>query len=164
MDPDSIKPNQIDLPNVGKIVEVVVTQIEFYGAWFDWNGRSGLVTIPEVSWTRISHPAEAVTVGKKIKVKILVATPTAFAASIRQVNPEQNPWYDPTPFAVGNVFEGKVEKVLVYGCFIELRPHVVGLLRRDDWPHELAVGDIARVRIARSNSESKQIDLEWVPG
>lgn len=48
---------------------------------------------------------------------------------MRAVHPEQNPWHDPMPFAVGTLHECPIMLVLDYGCFVELRPEVWGLLK-----------------------------------
>ena len=150
---------------IGEIIDVIVTRLEQYGAWIDYQGHSGLVTIPEVSWSRIGHPGEVLSIGQVVQVKVLVAAPSAeFSASVRAVRPEQNPWYDPTRFAVGNEFDGSVVRVLGYGCFIELRPDVWGLLKRESWPRELAVGDVVSVRVIRSEPESRKVEVALADG
>jgi len=149
----------MDPLTVGAIVEATVTRLEQYGAWIDSGGRTGLVEIPEVSWSRISHPSDALAIGQRVRVKVLVVREDGqFSASIRAVHPERDPWHDPTLFAVGTVFVGPVVGVLGYGCFVELRPEVWGLLRRGRWS-SLAVGDRVQVRVESVDVDSRKIEV-----
>jgi small subunit ribosomal protein S1 len=144
----------------GQIVEATVTRLEQYGAWIDCAGRRGLVQIPEVSWRRISHPADALWVGQSLPVKVLIVREDGkFTASIRGVHPEQDPWYDPSLFAVGAQFTGRVVLVTEYGCFVELRPEVWGLLKREQWTKPLVVGDELRVCVKRSDPASRKVEV-----
>ncbi len=128
--------------SVGAIVEVVVTRLEAYGAWIDCDGQTGLISISEVSWSRISHPGDVLVVGQHLPVNILVvSTGEPFSASIRSMHPEDDPWYEPSRFTIGAEFVGRVVRVLEYGCFVELRPEVWGMLRRERWASLPKVGD-----------------------
>jgi ribosomal protein S1 len=88
----------------GAIIDAVVERIEPYGAWIDHEGRRGLVGIPEVSWSRIGHPGEALSVGQRIRVKVLAVAEGQFSASIRAARPELDPWRDPAEFSKGTAF------------------------------------------------------------
>jgi small subunit ribosomal protein S1 len=143
-----------------QIVETTVTRLEHYGAWIDCAGRTGLVLIPEISWTRISHPAQALAVDQRVRVKVLnVQSDGKFTASIRGVHPEQDPWYDPSLFAPGTEFVGRVVLVPAYGAFVELRPEVWGLLRKGKWTRQVAVGDQLRVRIETVDETARKIEV-----
>jgi small subunit ribosomal protein S1 len=75
---------------VGDVVEAVVTRLEHYGAWVEADGRRGLVRIPEISWARISHPKDVLTVGQRVAVKVLqLGGPDGFNGSIRHADPDQ---------------------------------------------------------------------------
>jgi len=150
----------MELLTVGTIVEASVTRLEPYGAWIDCDGRAGLVTIPEVSWSRIGHPGDVLSVGQRVCVEVLVAAAgLPFSASIRAVHPECDPWHEPALFATGAEFKGPVVQVLRYGCFVELRPEVWGLLRRERWSGPLAVGDRVRVRIENADADARKIEV-----
>jgi ribosomal protein S1 len=145
--------------------DVVVTRLEQYGAWIECGGKPGLVTIPEVSWSRIGHPADVLAVGQHLPVKILnVRDDGQFTASVRAVHPEQDPWYNPAVFAVGSEFVGPVVRVLDYGCFVELRPEVWGLLRRKNWPGPVAAGDQLRVRVESVDAAARKVEVVLVSG
>ena len=150
---------------VGAIVEVVVTRLEPYGAWLDYDGQIGLVRIPDISRKRIGHPADVLVVGQLVRVKILVApTQNEFSASLRAVHPEDDPWYDPSRFAVGTEFVGRVVRVLEYGCFVELRPEVWGSLRRERWVTPPSEGDAMRVRVESVDVAARKVEVSLLLG
>lgn len=145
---------------VGEVVEAVVTRLEPYGAWIECGGRPGLVTIPEVSWSRIRHPGDVLAVGQAVRVKVLLApTDHPFSASVRATRPDLNPWVDPTVFAAGTEFTAPVVRVLEYGCFVELRPDVWGLLKRGDSGNQPAVGEVLRVRVTHSDPTTRKVEV-----
>jgi small subunit ribosomal protein S1 len=147
----------------GNTLEATVTRLENYGAWIESGGRVGLILIPEISWSRIRHPSEALSVGQQVTVKILnVAKDGKFSASLREMHPELNPWRDPTVFAVGNEFTGPVVMVLEYGCFVELQPEVWGLLKREPWRRPLAVGNRVCVRVESLNADQQKIEVREI--
>ncbi|MDB5336316.1 MAG: rpsA [Planctomycetaceae bacterium] len=153
----------MELLSVGMIVDGVVTRLEPYGAWIEVEGRTGLVTIPEVSWSRIRHPGEALSVGQTLQVKILSTFEgRPFGASVRALHPELDPWYDPALFAVGTEFVGTVERKLEYGCIIGITPDVAGLLPRDAGGDSLDSGDQVRVRIEKVELAARKIELSLV--
>lgn len=148
---------------IGDFTEANVTRLEQYGAWIDCEGQTGLVTIPEVSWSRIGHPAEVLSIGQPVRVKVLgIREDGEFTASIRAVHPELDPWHDPSVFAVGTEFVGRVVRVLEYGCFVELRPEVWGLLRREKWKCPIAVGEQMQIRIESVDISARKIEVSQV--
>ncbi len=145
---------------VGDIVGAVVTRLEPYGAWVEADGRAGLIRIPEVSWSRISHPKDVLAVGQGVRaVVVQVGGADGFNGSIKAVHPEHDPWFDPTAFAVGTEVDASVARVMEYGDFLELRPDVWGLLRRGRRTGPLAVGDRLRVRVEASDPETRKIEV-----
>ena len=146
--------------SVGAVIEASVTRLEPYGAWVECAGRPGLITIPEVSWSRISHPGDVLHVGQRVRAKVLVLGPAGeLALSIRAAHPEQDPWRDPLTFAPGKEFVGPVALVLGYGCFVQLAPEVRGLLRRGHWSRDLAVGDRVCVRVVSADPITHKVEL-----
>ena len=144
----------------GQIIEAAVTRLEHYGAWIESGGQVGLIVIPDISWSRISHPSDVLTVGQRVTVKVLyVGADGKWRASLREVHPELNPWRDPSVFAVGQEFTGPVVLVTDYGCFVELRPEVWGLLRREHWPRTIEVGEQLQVRVVSMNAEDRKVEV-----
>ena len=78
------------------------------------------------------------------------------------MHPELNPWRDPSLFAVGHVFTGPVVRVMNYGCFIELRPEVWGLLHRDRWSRSYEVADRVAVRVESVDPALRKIELSEI--
>lgn len=146
----------------GEVVEVTVVRLAHFGAWVDHAGRVGLVNIPEIAWFRIDYPKKVLFVGQRVQVKVLTVTADSFRASIRAVHPEADPWFAPERFAVGTEFETAVVRVTEYGCFVELRPEVWGLLRRESVPRAMSVGDVVRVRVVRCDMRMRRVEVEAV--
>jgi small subunit ribosomal protein S1 len=147
----------------GAIIDAVVERIEPYGAWIDHEGHRGLVTIPEVSWSRIRHPGEALSIGQRVRVKVLAVAEDRFAASIRAAHPELDPWRDPAEFSEGTAFVAPVILETAYGCFVELRPDVRGLLSREKCRGEVRVGDRLRVTVESIDVERRRIEVSLSP-
>ena len=143
----------------GRTIEAIVTRLEQYGAWIESGGRTGLILIPEISWSRIRHPSEALAVGQSVSVKILHVSEAQFWASLRAMHPELNPWRDPAVFAVGQVFTGPVVRVLEFGCYVELQPDVWGLLRHDQWRRPVEVGERLSVRVVKVDAEMRKVEV-----
>jgi small subunit ribosomal protein S1 len=153
-----------DSLTAGQIIEVTVTRLEHYGAFCDFEGRTGLITLPEISWSITRHPGDRLTVGERLKVKVIMAPPgREFSASIRQVHPERDPWIDPSRFRVGSIHEGKVTQVLDYGYFIELYPDVRGLLKKENWPRPMQVGEQAKVQVISMDARLRKIEVVLCP-
>ena len=87
----------------GDVVEVVVTRLEPYGAWVEADGRPGLIRIPEIGWSPISHPRDVLAVGQRVRAVVLqVGGADGFNGSIRAARPERAARRaDPSAFAVG---------------------------------------------------------------
>jgi small subunit ribosomal protein S1 len=147
----------------GAIIDAVVERIEPYGAWIDHEGRRGLVGIPEVSWSRIRHPGEALSVGQRVRVKVLAVAKDQFSASIRAAYPELDPWRDPAEFSEGTAFVAPVVLETAYGCFVELRPEVWGLLPREKCPEEVRMGDLLRVTVEAIDAVHRKVEVSLSP-
>ncbi len=157
----------------GEIVEVVVEGIEHYGAWVDWNGQMGLVLIPDISWFPFREIGDVVSVGQTIRVKVLALLPRRpaespgrreeFSASLKGVQPDQDPWLRVDEFRPGTVVDGKVDRLTSYGAFVLFAPGVLGLLERPDCPEDWEVGDLARVQIRDVDQEKRQVRLTLAP-
>ena len=144
----------------GQILDAVVVRLEQYGAWIESGDRDGLILIPEISWSRIRHPGEVLKVGQLVTVQILhVGSDGKFSASLRAMHPELNPWRDPSLFAVGSRFCSRVVRVLDYGCFVELRPEVWGLLQRERWSRAYQVGDLVDVRVEYVEPKPRKVEV-----
>ena len=113
----------------GQILEGTVKNITSYGVFVDLGGVDGLIHITDLSWGRISHPDEVVSLDQKINVVILDFDDTKkrIALGLKQLTP--HPWdaLDPN-LKVGDKVKGKVVVIADYGAFVEVQPGVEGLI------------------------------------
>ena len=113
----------------GQVLEGTVKNITSYGVFVDLGGVDGLIHITDLSWGRISHPEEVVSLDQKINVVILDFDDTKkrIALGLKQLTP--HPWdaLDPD-LKVGDTVKGKVVVIADYGAFVEVQPGVEGLI------------------------------------
>ena len=113
----------------GQILEGTVKNITNYGVFVDLGGVDGLIHITDLSWGRINHPEEVVTLDEKIKVVVLDFNEQQkrIALGLKQLT--AHPWDNLDPnIKVGDTVKGKVVAVADYGAFIEIEPGVEGLV------------------------------------
>ena len=113
----------------GQVLEGTVKNITSYGVFVDLGGVDGLIHITDLSWGRINHPEEVVSLDQKINVVILDFDDTKkrIALGLKQLSP--HPWdaLDPD-LKVGDKVKGKVVVIADYGAFVEVQPGVEGLI------------------------------------
>ncbi|MBD3235629.1 MAG: 30S ribosomal protein S1 [Candidatus Eisenbacteria bacterium] len=114
---------------VGQVREGYVKNITDFGAFIDLGGIDGLLHITDMSWGRIRHPSEVVTVGDKVKVKLLSFDPERERISLGLKQLEEYPWERvDDKYPVGTKVQGRVVSITDYGAFIELEKGVEGLI------------------------------------
>jgi small subunit ribosomal protein S1 len=113
----------------GDVIEGTVKNLTDYGAFVDLGGMDGLLHITDISWGRIGHPSEKLSVGDRIKVKILHFDREKEKVSLGLKQALPDPWESvPWKYPVGSRFKGKVVNVTDYGVFVELEEGVEGLV------------------------------------
>jgi small subunit ribosomal protein S1 len=113
----------------GDIVEGAVKNLTEYGAFIDLGGVDGLLHITDMSWGRVGHPSEKLSVGDRIKVKVLHFDQEKGKVSLglKQVQPD--PWNSVLEmYPVGARMKAKVVSITDYGVFAELSDGVEGLI------------------------------------
>ena len=113
----------------GDILEGIVKNLTDYGAFVDLGGMDGLIHVTDISWQRIEHPSEILSLGKKIKVKIIKfdQEQQKISLGLKQLQPD--PWDKLIgKYVENNKYTGKVTKVTDYGAFVELEPGIEGLI------------------------------------
>src|SRR5512138_2553010 len=107
----------------------VVKNITDFGAFIDLGGVDGLLHITDMSWGRISHPSELVSIGAELEVKVLDIDWTRERISLGLKQLQSYPWKDVAEkYPVGTRVQGKVVSITNYGAFIELEPGIEGLV------------------------------------
>ena len=113
----------------GQVLEGVVKNITSYGVFIDLGGVDGLIHITDLSWGRVNHPEEIVSLDQKLNVVILDFDDEKrrIALGLKQLQP--HPWdaLDPD-LKVGDKVKGKVVVMADYGAFVEIAPGVEGLI------------------------------------
>lgn len=153
----------------GDIVEGTVKNITDYGAFIDLGGMDGLLHITDISWGRIGHPSEKLSVGDCIKVKVLHFDQEKEKVSLglKQVLPD--PWESVgEKYPVGTRIKGKVVNITDYGVFVELEEGVEGLVHISEltWSKKLRhpskvvkIGDMVEVMVLDCDPVKRRIAL-----
>ena len=114
---------------VGQVRKGVVKNITDFGAFIDLGGVDGLLHITDMSYGRVSHPSEVVTIGKEVEVKILDIDWQRERISLGLKQLQTYPWKDvAAKYPVGTRVQGKVVSITNYGAFVELEPGIEGLV------------------------------------
>ncbi|MDR0789542.1 MAG: 30S ribosomal protein S1 [Bacteroidales bacterium] len=153
----------------GQVLEGVVKNITSYGAFVDLGGIDGLVHITDISWGRINHPEEIISLDEKLKVVILDfdESKKRIALGLKQLTP--HPWESlDANLQPGDKVKGKVVVVTDYGAFIEIIPGVEGLIHVTEmsWSQHLRtahdflkVGDEVEAAILTLDREERKMSL-----
>lgn len=153
----------------GQVLEGTVKNITPFGVFVDLGGVDGLVHITDLSWSRVGHPSEVVTLDEKINVVILDfdENKTRIALGIKQLQP--HPWDSlGDKIKEGDVVKGKVKDVTDYGAFVELYPGVEGLVHVSEmsWSAHLRsaqeflkVGDEVEAKVLLIDREAHKLSL-----
>ena len=153
----------------GQVLEGVVKNITNYGVFVDLGGVDGLIHITDLSWGRINHPEEVVSLDEKIKVVVLDFNEQQkrIALGLKQLT--AHPWDNLNPdLKVGDKVKGKVILIADYGAFVEIEPGVEGLVHVSEmsWSPRLhsaqeflKVGDEVEAQILSIDREARKISL-----
>ena len=153
---------------LNKKYEGTVKSIANYGVFVDIGGIDGMIHITELSWSRIKHPSEVLSVGNKIQVYIKDFDSEKRRISLGFRNENENPWLKFTAETkVGDIVNAKILNMMPFGAFAEIVPGVDGLIhisqivnKKISKPSEiLNIGDIVQVKITEINPEAKKISL-----
>lgn len=113
----------------GSVLEGVVKNITDYGAFIDLGGVDGLLHVTDISWKRINHPAEVLSVGQTVKVQVIKFNEDNQRISLGMKQLESDPWQNVADkYKVGEVYTGKVTNITDYGAFVELEDGIEGLV------------------------------------
>ena len=153
----------------GQVLEGVVKNITNYGVFVDLGGVDGLIHITDLSWGRVNHPEEIVSLDEKIKVVVLDFNEQQkrIALGLKQLTP--HPWDNLDPnLKVGDKVKGKVILLADYGAFIEIEPGVEGLVHVSEmsWSPRLhsaqeflKQGDEVEAQVLSIDREARKISL-----
>ncbi len=153
----------------GQILNGVVKNLTDYGAFIDLGGIDGLLHITDISWKRVKHPSELLTVGQDVKVKVLSFDSERNRVSLGMKQLGNDPWVDLVErYPVNKKIEGKVTNITDYGCFVEIEEGVEGLVHMSemDWTNKnvhpgkvVALGEMVQVMVLEIDPERRRISL-----
>ena len=120
----------------GKEVEGIIKNLADYGAFVDLGGVDGLLHITDISWQRVNHPSEKLTIGDKIKVKVLNFDKEKMRVSLGLKQLTASPWDSISErLPMGKKVSGVVSNLTDYGAFVRIEEGVEGLVHVSemDW-------------------------------
>ncbi|MBN2764873.1 MAG: 30S ribosomal protein S1 [Paludibacteraceae bacterium] len=153
----------------GQVLEGTVKNITSYGVFIDLGGVDGLIHITDLSWGRVSHPEEIVTLDQKLNVVILDFDDEKkrIALGLKQLS--AHPWDAlSAELKVGDKVTGKVVVMADYGAFVEIAPGVEGLIHVSEmsWSQHLRsaqdflkVGDEVETTILTLDRDERKMSL-----
>jgi small subunit ribosomal protein S1 len=164
----SIKERVINELQEGNVYTGRVTSLADFGAFVNINGADGLVHLSELSWDRLGHPREILSVGQEVKVKVINIDreKKRIGLSLRAL--QEDPWKSHMEkFSVGQLVEGVVTRLTKFGAFARLEGDIEGLIHiseisdhRIEHPKEiLKEGEVKTLRIIRIDPEQHRIGL-----
>jgi small subunit ribosomal protein S1 len=113
----------------GQVLTGVVKNITEYGAFVDLGGVDGLLHVTDISWKRINHPTEALSIGQQVQVQIIRFNPETQRISLGMKQLEADPWEGvAAKYPIGVRFTGRVTNITDYGAFVELEAGIEGLV------------------------------------
>ena len=113
----------------GQELQGVVKNITDYGAFIDLGGVDGLLHVTDISWKRINHPSEVLSVGQTLNVKIIRFNEESQRISLGIKQLDADPWEGvASRFTSGERYKGRVTNIADYGAFIELEDGIEGLI------------------------------------
>jgi small subunit ribosomal protein S1 len=120
----------------GKEIDGIVKNLADYGAFVDLGGIDGLLHITDISWQRVNHPSEKLSIGDKITVKVLNYDKEKMRVSLglKQLTP--SPWDNISErLPIGKKVTGEVSNLTDYGAFVRIEEGVEGLVHVSemDW-------------------------------
>ena len=153
----------------GAVVKGVVKNIMDYGAFIDLGSADGLLHVTDMSWSRLGHPSEMLSVGQEVEVKVLKFDEEKKRISLGLKQLDEQQWADKaSQYSVDSITNGKVVRLVDYGAFIQLEGGLEGLLHINEisWTKKpkkpdqvLKVGQEVKVKVIDIQKESHKLSL-----
>lgn len=154
--------------SVGQKFEGTVKSLTNYGAFIDIGGVDGLVHISELSWSKITHPKQVVSVGDKLEVYVKDLDMENRKISLGHKKQDENPWeIARDKFKVGDIVDVKIMFITSFGAFAQLIEGVDGLIhisqidnkRIDKVSSILSVGQQVKAKLLEFDPDTKRVSL-----
>jgi small subunit ribosomal protein S1 len=153
----------------GQILEGTVKNITDFGVFIDLGGVDGLLHITDLSWGRVAHPSELVSLDDKLNIVVLDYDKERQRISLGLKQLQPHPWDNIAErLNPGDTVEGKVVSITDYGAFVEIEKGIEGLVHISEmsWTEHVrhpsqmvALGQMVKVKILNVDHEGKKISL-----
>jgi small subunit ribosomal protein S1 len=153
----------------GETVQGTVRNLTDYGAFVDIGGVDALLHVADISWARVNKPADVLTAGQQIEVKVLKVDPGKRRISIGMKQLQPHPWeVVDQKYHAGDRVQGAVTRVTDFGAFVELEKGVEGLIHFSEmsWSKKVRKpadvvkpGDQVDVMVLGVNQADRRISL-----
>lgn len=153
----------------GSVLKGIVKNITDFGAFIDLGGVDGLLHITDISWSRISHPTDVLSIGQEIDVKVIKFDKEKQRISLGIKQLGEDPWLNiANELPVGAKLMGTVTNITDYGCFVKLKEGIEGLVHTSemDWtnknvnPHKaVSIGQEIEVIVLELDADNHRISL-----
>lgn len=152
----------------GQTTEGLVTRLMDFGAFIDIGGVEGLAHVSKLSWDRVNHPKDVVSVGQKVKVKVEKVNKETGKISLSVKDTIENPWLTIAErYPDGTVLDGKVTRTTEFGAFVRIEDGIEGLVHISELDHgripsvasAVKVGDEISVKVLNVDTKKRRIGL-----
>ena len=155
--------------NEGDVLEGVVKNLTDYGAFIDLGGIDGLLHITDISWKKVKHPSDILTLAQNVKVKVIGLDKEKFRVSLGLKQLEEDPWDKIIEkYEIGMKVNCHISNITDYGLFVQIEEEIEGLVHVSeiDWtnnnpnPYKVAnVGDKIEVIILDIKNDKRRVSL-----
>lgn len=164
-----VKQRLFDGLQEGAVASGTVRSLTDFGAFVDLGGIDGLLHVTDISWARVGKPADVLSVGQPVEVKILKINRDSKKISLGMKQLVPDPWsLAAEKYATGARVQGKVVRLAEFGAFVELEPGIDGMIHVSElsWTKKirkpadvLKVGETVEAQILGVNAGERRIAL-----
>lgn len=150
----------------------VVTNITDFGVFVDLGGLEGLIHVSEISWGRVHHPTDVVSLGDEVEVYVIQVDQerARVALSLKRLYP--NPWATAEErYYPGQITEAVVTSLVQFGAFARLEEGLDGLIHISEMrpggpvatPSEVVrEGQRLKVRVLHVDGSKQRLGLSLI--
>jgi small subunit ribosomal protein S1 len=153
----------------GSIVNGIITNITDFGVFVDLGGVEGLIHVSELSWGRVQHPGEILSLGQPIKVLVLQVSEESARIALSLKRLFRNPWESLAEmYVIGDIVSATVTAITRFGVFARLDEGVEGLIHissiqqastHEDLDSMFVTGQVVTVKILHIDIERRRLGL-----
>jgi small subunit ribosomal protein S1 len=141
----------------GQVRTGMVTGLRDFGAFVDLGGADGLIHISELSWRRVKHPSEVLSIGQNVEVEVLKVDREAKRIGLSLKRRHPDPWQRVAErFQPGQTIDGTVTRLAPFGAFVDLGEGIEGLLPSNQIAGRTDVTENSAVRVRVLNVEPER--------